>query len=266
MIHRFRLYFSIVAAVAFTFLGSEVRAQSAEALTPYNQVNLMVFDEAATSPAFISRSQYYNAFMMAQPYLPFPKNVSALDIFSYPSFINTAVLIANISSQQEMAMYLAQVIYETNGLTFRVVPPCSSLSNCTVCSNYTSKHVNNTGGVDGINYYGRGHLYIQNASEYLAVSQALFNDDSLLRNPNFLVNSYSVAWATAAWKWKTYVKPVLGGSDAFGLTTKYLRPADCAVPQNGNQTQQATTAFQIYEQVLSAIQPNLTANSAGCFT
>lgn len=266
MIQPFRLCFSIVAAVAFTFLGVGVRAQSAEALTPYNQVNLMVFDEAATSPAFISRSQYYNAFMMAQPYLPFPKNVSALDIFSYPSFINTAVLIANISSQQEMAMYLAQVMYETNGLTFRVVPPCSSLSNCTVCSNYTSQYVNNTGGVDGINYYGRGHLYIQNASEYLAVSQALFNDDSLLRNPNFLVNSYPVAWATAAWKWKTYVKPVLGGSDAFGLTTKYLRPADCAVPQNGNQTQQATTAFQIYEQVLSAIQPNLIANSAGCFT
>jgi hypothetical protein len=228
-------------------------------------VNSLVFDEVAMSPAFVSRSQFYNAFINAKHEFPFPDNTTIPDIHQYPMFINNAILIANINSTVELAMFYAQVLYETNGLAFRIVPPCSSLGNCTTCKNYTEAFVNNTGGAPGRNYYGRGHLMIQDAQEYSAVSQGLFNDTRLLDHPNILVASREAAWASAAWRWKTKISPLLSGSDAFGLTTKYLRPNDCRRRLNQKQSQAAKSAFHIYTSVLQAFSPNSTANSAGCY-
>ena len=225
----------------------------------------MIFDEVATSPAFVSRTQFYNAFTNAKYSFPFPSNTSTLDINHYPMFINNAILIGGIQSTTELAMFYAQVLYETNGLAFRIVPPCSALGNCTTCKNYTERFVNNTGGMPGRNYYGRGHLMIKDASEYAAVSQGLFNDSRLLVHPNILVTSLEAAWAAAAWKWKSKIRPLVSGSDAFGLSTKYLRPFDCQVHQHQNQTKAADTAFNIYNSVLQIFAPNATANSAGCY-
>lgn len=226
----------------------------------------MVFDEVATSPAFVSRSQFYNAFVNAKANLPFPDNTTHLDIFQYPTFINSAILIGEIGTAEELAMYFAQVLYETNGLAFRLVPPCSSLGNCTTCRLYTDRFVNNTGGAPGRNYYGRGHLWLQGASEYRAASRDLFQDERLLlRQPDLLVSSVEAAWAAAAWKWKTRIRPLLGGSNAFGLATKALRPWHCNGGIEDEQGAQAQAAFNIYVAVLAIFSPDSTANQAGCY-
>ncbi len=240
-------------------------AQSAASLTSSGQVNALVFDEVATSSAFVNRAQFYNAFINAKHSFPFPDNTTTLDIHQYPLFINSAILLANITSTQELAMFYAQVLYETNGLAYRIVPPCSALGDCTTCKNYTEKFVNNTGGVPKRNYYGRGHLMIQDVQEYQSASQDLFNDTRLLNHPDTLVSSLEAAWATAAWKWNTKIRPLISGSDAFGLTTKYLRHMDCAVRMDQSQTTAAETAFHIYTAVLQVFAPNATANAAGCY-
>lgn len=232
-------------------------------MTESGQVNRMIFDSVAKSPAFVSTAQFVDAWNAAIPFLQKPENVTRLNILQYPNFMNTAVTIGKINNATQLAMYFAQILYETNGLTISSVMPCSKFGDSAACSDYSAANVNNSGGYcPCVDYHGRGKLFIENANDYKAASQAVFNSDIIFRNPSHVAKYPQVGWATSAWNWATNVGSLIGSSDAFGLTTKFLRPNDCA--QSEGQSDAATKAFQIYQQVLAVFDPEKVANQAGC--
>lgn len=254
----------ILLSLLLASLINLISAQSDASMTESGQLNKLVFDSVASSPAFVSRTQFVEAWNAAVPYLPKPANATQLNVFEYPTFMNTAVLVGNINNTTQLAMYFAQVLYETNGLSIKQVLPCSRLGNRDACSDYVEKNVNNVGGYcDCVNYRGRGRLFIEDVETYKSASNALFGDaDILYQNPDHVLKYPEVAWATAAWNWATNVGSLIGTSDAFGLTTKFLRPNDCY--SNTTPSDESSMAFNIYQQVLSVFDPDRVANPAGC--
>lgn len=250
-------------SLLFALFLNTLMAQSDASMTASGQVNKLIFDSVASSPAFVSRTQFVDAWNAAVPYLPKPENVTRLNILHYPLFMNSAVTVGNINNVTQLAMYFSQILYETNGLSIVNVMPCSRFGDSASCASYIAANVNNTGGYcECVDYHGRGKLFIENASDYKAASQALFNSDIIYENPDHVAKYPQVAWATAAWNWATNVGSLIGSSDAFGLTTKFLRPNDCSVSQG--QTDAALSAFNIYQQVLSVFDPDRVPNSSGC--
>ena len=245
---------------------SIVHAQSSSLLSESGQLNKLIFDSVAQSPAFISRSQFVEAWTSSLPYLPIPNNVTFLNPMEYPIFMNTAVMAGNINNVTQLAIYFAQVLYETNGLSIATVVPCSRFGNAQACQEYSAINVNNTNAFQGkngtVDYHGRGRLLIENVETFMDASQALYGTDVLYRFPKTVSMNLNVAWATSAWNWATKVGSVVGNSDAFGLTTKFLRPGDCA--SVGEMSDNAKTAFNIYQQVLSVFDPDRVATPAGC--
>lgn len=243
-----------------------ISGQSSGTLTSSGQVNKLIFDSVAQSPAFISRTQFVEAWTASLPYLPVPNNVTFLSPMEYPLFMNSAVMVGNINNATQLAMYFAQVLYETNGLSISTVVPCSRFGNSQACTQYNSINVNNTDASQGPNgtlfkYHGRGRLFIQNVDAYKDASQALYGSDILYRNPHYLNTRPNVAWSTSAWNWYKTVGSVIGNSDAFGLSTKFLRPGDCS---SGSHRKNADAAFNIYQQVLAVFDPDRVANGSGC--
>ena len=240
-----------------------ISAQSDAGMTESGQINKLIFDTVASSPAFITRTQFVEAWNAAVPYLPKPSEAKHLNVFEYPYFMNTAVVIGKINNATQLAMYFAQVLYETNGLTISQVAPCSKLGTPDACSDYVNNRVNNDGRYcDCVDYRGRGRLFIEDVEDYKSASQALFGSDILFQHPDHVESYPQVAWATAAWNWATNVGSLIGTSDAFGLTTKFLRPNDCY--SSAVTSDESATAFNIYQQVLSVFDPDRTANPAGC--
>ena len=259
-------FLSILVCIWQSIFGF-LRAQSAGNLTESGQINKLIFDSVATSPAFISKSQFVEAWSAAIPYLPKPDNVSHLDVQQYPNFLNTAVMIGNIKSRTQLAMYFSQILYQSNGLSITQVLPCSKFGSSTACKQYIRTNVNNTGGYfntdrhNSTDYFGRGYLYIEGASDFKSASQAIFGTDIIYENPSHVEIFPQLAWSVSAWNWATNVGALIGTGDAFGLSTKFLRPADCnSQPASSASTQ----AFNIYQKVLSVFDPSSVANSAGC--
>lgn len=62
------------------------------------------------------------------------------------------------------------------------------------------KELGNTFPGDGFRYRGRGDIQITGRSNYLAASFAIFGDDRLARNPDFVLDPETSA-AVAAWYW-----------------------------------------------------------------
>ena len=247
--------------------ASIVTSQSSGNMTESGQINRLVFDSVATSPAFITRTQFFEAWSAAIPYLPKPENVTQLDVAHYPLFMNSAVMIGKINNVTQLAMYFAQVLYESNGMTVRNAMPCSRFGSHDSCSSYIDINVDNNGAYNNSctgkieDYHGRGFLFLENVDNYRSASQELFGNEILYKYPKVVNISPSISWSTSAWIWVKKVGSLVGSSDAFGLSTKFLRPGDCSSKVSSENAQKA---FDIYQKVLSVFDPDRTANQAGC--
>ncbi len=226
------------------------------------QTNLLVLDRVASSPAFITQDQWFAAYNATLPYLSVPlHNISHPHKFisnmSYPSFINYAVTIGNISSVDELAQYYAQILFQSNGFMLSKDPACynETSTNCQALGLQTQAY-----GVD-VNYYGRGYLWLQGASTYRAANSDLFGHDvTLLVDPNSISKHRSLNFATSAWFWKTFVAP---GRTNYGSTTAVLRPTTC----NGsptNPTASSVAAWNVYVAILKVLSPDSTPSSGFC--
>ena len=117
---------------------------------------------------------------------------------------------ANITTPDQRAAFLAQIAEETGGL--RMVTelpwglPRSQWNDEQAVRNYFNNkyaNMNGNGDVssgDGYNYRGRGILQITGKSNYAAVSEKLYGDDRLVKNPD-LVSQPDAACAAAAAYW-----------------------------------------------------------------
>jgi len=133
----------------------------------------------------------------------------------YKPFLEAATKYAKITSKLELAMFLAQVAWESAGL--KAKEESDALKG--LCNDkYKLKD-----DVPGKHYWGRGYIQLTWSYNYKAASQALYNSEKLLKNPDIVAKDEKAAWDTAAWFWKENVKPTLKKSPLeFGLTTRAI--------------------------------------------
>lgn len=116
--------------------------------------------------------------------------------------INDALKFADITLPRSIASFLAQTGHESNGFEW-----LKELGNNKYLSKYDTgtlaKRLGNTPEADGDGqlYAGRGLIQITGKFNYGQVSQALFSDDRLLKNPEILEEPKYAA-LSAAWYWK----------------------------------------------------------------
>ncbi|GAV00429.1 hypothetical protein RvY_11277 [Ramazzottius varieornatus] len=138
----------------------------------------------------------------------FQRTLEACDSHAQPEQfprLLTAISQAGISSRGELAMFLANIYHESAMLLYvsEISPQPDDF--------YTG----------GAKYKGRGYIQLTHDYNYRDASEALYGDDTLVKNPEMVEKDLGVAWAVTAWFWKARVKPGLNLND-FNSTVRAI--------------------------------------------
>ncbi|CAL8128831.1 unnamed protein product [Orchesella dallaii] len=173
----------------------------------------------------------------------------------YKNFNAYARRTGKISSKQEAAMALAQLLHESDGLRAKTEYAC-------VRSQCPSEYRNPQCDRPGRYYYGRGYIQLSWCYNYGPASRAIFGDDRLLDNPDQVAKDDKVAWQTAFWFWGERVHNQAGVQQGrFGASTKAINGGlECSAPGNT----QAQARFRLYGNVRRAFGLQGAGDSSGC--
>ncbi|RNA42025.1 chitinase 4-like [Brachionus plicatilis] len=165
----------------------------------------------------------------------------------FHNLVSQAESAGGITSKKELAMFLAQILWESDGLQAKIEYACSGPSGCPYSYKSSSDE-------PGKQYFGRGYIQLTYSGNYRAASYDLFKDDRLVKNPDLIAENDDVSWATAFWFWKTNVGYYSGVEQGkFGVTTKAINGAlECS----GSDSRIAKSRFKIYSKVLNAFNIN----------
>jgi chitinase len=200
----------------------------------------------------ITKDQFIKAWTNSKQY--FDANISTPTDAQYNAFINNAASKGGIESKTELAMFLAEIMWESGGLVYKAELACKD-NNC------AGSYQDSTG-ISGKYYYGRGYIQLTWGANYKAASTALFNDDRLLQNPEQVATNEDYAWDVSFWFWKVNVKPTLKGTNNFGLATKAINGAlECS----GGVNDKAQKRYKIYVEILKVFEPSATPIESGCY-
>ncbi|KAI9228452.1 MAG: lysozyme-like domain-containing protein [Piptocephalis tieghemiana] len=168
-------------------------------------------------------------------------------------FLQAAIKDGGVTSKRELAMFLAQSLHESDGFHAMEEYACKD----TGCPG----EYGNTGSDPDKMYFGRGYIQLTWKDNYEECSKDLYGDDRLVQNPDMVAKDQSVAWATAAWYWKSHVhKDATSGK--FGLTTKAINGAlECGKGEVPN----ALKRFKIYETIYKAFKLPGKPDPSGCY-
>lgn len=201
----------------------------------------------------VSQDDFIKAWTNGKQFLPDP-NVPTPTADQYNAFIKNAGPDGGITSKTELAMFMAEIMWESGGLYYKAELACKD-NNC------AGSYVDNVG-LSGKYYYGRGYIQLTWGANYKEASQALYNDDRLLQNPDTVATNEDAAWGVSYWYWKNKVKPTLAGTYKFGLATKAINGAlECS----GANTDKATKRYKIYTEILKVFEPSATPIESGCY-
>ncbi|KAJ1908723.1 hypothetical protein IWQ60_011562, partial [Tieghemiomyces parasiticus] len=159
----------------------------------------------------------------------------------------------DISSAQEAAMLIAELIWESGGFQYVSEIACSDGKSC--AGSYATPGTD----VSGKSYYGRGYIQLSWADNYKAASEDLFGDDRLLTDPDQVATDVKTAVAVSLWYWKARVHNAPGVSEGkFGAATKAINGGlEC-----GTGSPTPAKRFAIYEKVLKAFNVQATPDSS----
>lgn len=116
-----------------------------------------------------------------------------IDVFIDP--LNDAMVVYDISTPLRMAAFLAQIAHESGELKY--------VKELATGHEYEGRtDLGNVDEGDGIRFKGRGLLQITGRENYRKVSEALFDDYSLLVFPERLEEPHNAAMS-AGWFWST---------------------------------------------------------------
>lgn len=160
-----------------------------------------------------------------------------------------------VSSKQEAAMVLAQLLHESGGLVYKREIACAQ----TFCPEHYR-----TPGCDapGRYYYGRGYIQLTWCYNYIAASQDLYGDVRLVNNPDQVADIEDYAWATAFWYWSKNVHDNGGATGQFGATTNAINGGlECV----GGPNDKAQARFRIYGNIRAAFGLAGAGDPSGCW-
>ncbi|MBV8348171.1 MAG: hypothetical protein JOZ49_11745 [Mycolicibacterium sp.] len=159
---------------------------------------------------FISRVAAHRKMLQAALFTTADPSLSRYDVKKWLPSIDKAMHDANIITPDQQAAFLAQIAEESGGLGMVTeLPwglPRSQWNDGQAVRDYFNNkyaNINGNGDVssgDGYNYRGRGILQITGKSNYAAVSEKLYGDDRLVKNPD-LLSQPDVAGVAAAAYW-----------------------------------------------------------------
>ncbi|XP_055340398.1 uncharacterized protein LOC129589608 [Paramacrobiotus metropolitanus] len=159
-----------------------------------------------------------------------------------------------ITTKRELAMFLANVFHESEGMGATEERGPSG-----PYGNYVpyEKNPNNP----ELKYHGRGYLMLRGYWAYKEASQGLYEDNRLVENPE-LVKDAPAAWDTAFWFWANKVHNQPGIADGkFGVSTKAITGGrEC------QEYEEMPERLDIYTKLLRIFGVEETANYAGCFS
>ncbi|XP_058795552.1 uncharacterized protein LOC131666711 [Phymastichus coffea] len=157
-------------------------------------------------------------------------------------------------SREEIAMLLAQLIHESGGFQFREELACAK-TNC------PGQYVDSVG-LPGKYYYGRGFMQLTWGANYKACSNDLGYGDRFLQNPDEVASSTKYCVQVSTWYWETRVRPVLGKSNKFGLTTKAINGA---IECSGGWNERAANRYKVYLKIAEVMKIKDKAVENGCY-
>ncbi|RVD93253.1 endochitinase [Tubulinosema ratisbonensis] len=161
---------------------------------------------------------------------------------------------SEFDTPDEAAMFLAQIIHESAGLTAIEEQACLN-GGCQ--GQYGSDQ-----GEPGKSYHGRGFIQLTWPDNYKAASEGLGMGDELYKNPEKVSEDPKIAIDVSIWFWKNRVANEPGVKDGqFGATTKAINgPIECS--GGGSETPQKR--YDIYTKVAKAMGVENLASPDGC--
>lgn len=152
------------------------------------------------------------------------------------------------------AMLMAQLIHESGGFQFKEEITCKE----TKCP---GSYVDNVGLPDR-HYYGRGFIQLTWGANYRDASKALGLGDELLKNPDEVATNTKYSVDVSTWYWETRVRPVLGNSNQFGLTTKAINGG---IECSGGPNERAQKRYAFYQKIADVMKIQNKAVENGCY-
>ncbi|OMJ25821.1 Endochitinase A [Smittium culicis] len=170
-------------------------------------------------------------------------------------FFLNCVKLAGISTRREAAMFLSQLLWESDGLKYKDELNCSDSK----CPNTYTTPID----VSGKSYFGRGYIQLTYATNYKDASIYLFGDTRLLLDPDTVSKNDQISWGVSYWYWKykVHILPDVQ-QGLFGSSTKAINGAlECS----GGSNEVPKKRFDIYTKVLKVFEPNEVPNEQGCY-
>ncbi|KAJ1973978.1 hypothetical protein H4R35_003835 [Dimargaris xerosporica] len=180
------------------------------------------------------------------------------------SFTSQAGEKGQIDSLQEAAMFLSEILWESDGLRAKEEYACAN-TDCR--ANYPT--MCNTG--DSLceankdkDFHGRGYIQLTWYDNYKAASEALYGDGRLVENPDKVSQDEDTAWAVSFWYWADRVRTSNGVLDGnFGAATKAINGAlEC---NGGAGSEKAKKRYEIYKKVFDAFGVQGSPKESGCY-
>ncbi|KAJ1741962.1 hypothetical protein LPJ78_003958 [Coemansia sp. RSA 989] len=162
-----------------------------------------------------------------------------------------------ISSAREAAMFLANILWESDGLQAKQEYACKDKPDW-CAQNYKTPEDE-----PGKTYWGRGYIQLTWEYNYAAASKALYGDDRLVKNPGEVSSDEDTAWAVSFWFWKANVAtdPAVKKGE-FGASINKINGAlEC----KGAAQDKAKKRYEMYKAVLPVFAPGEKPIESGCY-